>query len=292
MRRWAETVAAGILLALAAAPFVVLFPEPPAFGRDAAAIVAAIAILAAAGASVRAAQPARRRILGCAALLLAVTAGSVAVHAALSRTLAGWVPTLGILPAVFGLEGEDIDDALIYEGWLEVWLCCALATALALALGLRRAARRRERIRPAGPVAPPPASELQRAAPLNGATVLLCLIGCAVLGGAVLDGRQRADFLSRATHVAGTIIDPQPHPRIRFTAADGSVVEFTQNGWVDRARGAAVPVAYLAADPAGSARADTFWADWSDVLILLGIGLCFTLGPFYGMRATVRTRRW
>ena len=39
LRRWSETARAAVLAALAAAPFVVLFQEPPAFGRSGAGIV-------------------------------------------------------------------------------------------------------------------------------------------------------------------------------------------------------------------------------------------------------------
>ncbi len=153
MRRWVETGAVGSLFALSAAPFVALFPEPPAFGRRGAGIVAAAAVLAALGKTVRTAQPGRQRILRWAALLLAVTIGSIAVQIGLARTLPGGVLTLDILPAAFGLEGEDVGDALLYEGWLEVWLCCALAAALAI--GLRRAAQPRRPSPPAS--AGPPA---------------------------------------------------------------------------------------------------------------------------------------
>ncbi len=90
----------------------------------------------------------------------------------------------------------------------------------------------------------------------------------------------------------GTIADPQSHPIIRFATADGAVVEFRQNGDVSRPLGALVPVAYDPADPPGTARADTFWADWGDVLGLLWIGLGFTLLPLFGLRATFRAGRW
>ena len=112
------------------------------------------------------------------------------------------------------------------------------------------------------------------APPWNVATVLLWLVGWGMLAGAVVDGHRTTEFLRRAVHVTGTI------------------VEYRQNGSVSRPLGAAVPVAYLAADPSGSARADTFWANWGDLLGLVWIGLGFTLFPFYGLRATFRAGRW
>lgn len=282
MRRWAETAALGSMLALGAIPFVGLFPQPPAFGRGAAGIVAAFAIPAMMGTAFRATQPRRRRILGWAGILLTITAAAIAVRILLARTVEAKIPTLDILPALFGLEGEDIDDAVLYERWVEVWLGCALAASLvaALARGLRRP----------GPATPPVPAVA--APPWNAATVLLWLLGWAVLGGAVLDGHWTAQFLAGAIHVPGTIADPQPHPTIRFTTVDGTVIEFTQNGYVSRPLGTAVPIAYLAANPAGSARADTFWANWSEVLGLAWVGLGFTVSPFYGLRAGFRAGRW
>ncbi len=291
MRRWVETGVAGCMLALVATPFVGLFPEPPAFGQGAAGIAAAVAVLAMVGIAFRATQPKRRRILGWAAILLAITAGSIAARILLARTIEVEVPTLDMLPAIFGLQGEDIDDAILYEGWVELWLAVALATTLAF--GLRRVARPRRPLHATvaasscAAMVPTP-----MAPPWNVATVLLWLVGWGMLAGAVVDGHRTTAFLRRAVHVTGTIVDAQPHPSIRFTTADGTIVEYGQNGSVSRPLGAAVPVAYLAADPSGSARADTFWANWGDLLGLVWIGLGFTLFPFYGLRATFRAGRW
>ena len=174
---------------------------------------------------------------------------------------------------------------------MELWLACALVAALVLRV--HRAARRRP-VRPAPPASPWGVTIPQPTAPppWNVATVLLWLVGWAVLAGGVLEGHWTEDFLRRADHVTGIIADPQYHPRIQFTTLQGTAVEFTQNGSVSRALGAAVPVGYLEADPSGSARADTLWANWSDVLGLLWTGLGLTLFPFYGLRASFRARRW
>ena len=72
----------------------------------------------------------------------------------------------------------------------------------------------------------------------------------------MVEGRRTAAFLSNSVHVTGTIVDPQPHPLIRFSAADGAVFQFQQNGSVSRSLGAEVPVAYQTQDPAGMARTD------------------------------------
>ncbi len=277
------------MLALVAAPFVGLFPEPPAFGRGAVGIAAAVLVLATVGAAFRASIMRRKRIVGWAAILLAVTTASLAVRIAVARTVAADLPTLDILATILGLKGEDIDDAVLYEGWLEAWLGCGLVAAAA-AWGWGAAARTRPPLlrSPRDVVAPP----AEAGPPWNAATLLLWLVGWAVLAVAVVEGHRTADFLGRAIHVTGVIADSQAHPRIRFTTADGNVVEYTQNGSVSRPLGANVPVAYLAVDPAGSAQADTFWADWSDLLGLLWVGLGFTLFPFYGLRATFRPGRW
>ena len=116
-------------------------------------------------------------------------------------------------------------------------------------------------------------------------------IGCAALVFTAVQGYSLVVFLGHAVHVAGTIADPTPHPRIRFTTKDGAVVEFTQNGFVSRPLGAAVPVAYDPRDPAGTAQAATFWTTWGTALWLLPAGLGFTLLPLFGARASWRLGR-
>ncbi len=287
MSRWLDATVVGMLLMFAAAPFAALFPEPPAFGPQAVGTAALVGILAAVGTTAQAAPLRRKRLLGIAASLLGLTIAATAIRIVWATSVPAPVPTLDLLPKLFALQGEDIDDAVLYEGWLELWLGCALLVSAAL--GLPRALSRVGRTTPPVAVAEIPPGAPQ---PWNAATVMLCLVGFAILLAAVLDGHRTADFLSRATHVVGTIADPQDHPRIRFVTADGAAVEFTQNGDVSRPLGARVPVAYLAEDPSGTARADTIWADWSDVLGLLWIGLGFAALPFFGYRAMVRGGRW
>ncbi len=241
------------MLALAAIPFVGLAPEPPFFGRGAATIMAAVAILATMGTSWRAGTVRRARIMRRAIAVLAVTVASLVLRSLVASYVL--IPTMDLLPQLFGLQGEDVDDAFLFEGWLEVWLACA-SVLLAVA-GLCRAIRRPAAASPAIPgpwdTPVPPPSPGQR---WNAATVLLFLIGLGTLGAAVVEGHRTAAFLSNSVHVTGTIVDPQPHPLIRFSAADGAVFQFQQNGSVSRSLGAEVPVAYQTQDPAGMARTD------------------------------------
>ena len=290
MRRWVETAAAAGLFALAAAPFVVLFPDSAAFGTFGSGILTGTATLVMVGAASRAEPQRRREMLIAAAILLGITVTATVLNVILA-SMTVRLPTADLLVRLFGLEGEEVDDAILYERWVELWLACALVAAM-LTAGLRRTTRMQpESMKPTSPWdAMRPLTPTSR--PWNAATFLLWLVGCGVLAGALVDGHRTADFLRRADHATGTIADPQDHPRIRFTTAGGTEVEFTQNGHISRVLGAAVPVAYLAADPAGTARADTFWANWSDVLGLLWIGGGFTLFPFYGMRAAFRAGRW
>ncbi len=279
----AATVATGVLLAASALPFVALFPEPPAFGREAIGIVATVAILATLGTSTRGTGTQRADIVRRAALVFVTTGVAIGLNILRARAGAFTVPTPDLLPRLFDLQGEDIDDAILYEVWLETWLACAVI-AVALARAYRGRVGRAPPAAPETPAAPH--------APWNPATILLMVIGCGALAGAVLEGHRSAAFLARAAHVGGTIASADSHPRIRFVTETGSVVEFTQNGSVSRPLGAEVPVAYDTRDPSGTARADTFWVNWSDVLGLLWVGAGFTLFPFFGFRATFRAGRW
>ncbi len=287
------TVTTGALLTVVSLPFVVGFPEPPAFGRGAAAILAAFAVLATIGISYRTTGARRILIMHRAVMLLAITVPSLALRWSLSGGDILILPTLDLLPKLFGLEGEDIDDAFIYETWLELWLACGLVMLLAvqarrgLGPGLRLKAR--TATCPA-PGLPSPWGPAPSDPQWNAATILLVLVGSGVLAGAVLDGHWTAAFLSSATHVTGEIADDQPHPLIRFIA-DGAPLTYRQNGFVSGPVGEAVPVAYQSDDPAGTARADTFWANWSEVLGMVWVGLGFALHPFFGFRGAFRGSR-
>ncbi|SDG09486.1 Protein of unknown function [Paraburkholderia phenazinium] len=127
--------------------------------------------------------------------------------------------------------------------------------------------------------------------PWNVATVLMMIMGFVVLTYITWHTCHTAVFLRHATRVTGVIIDPAGHPTIRFSTANGVQVEFVQNGFISRPRGAAVPVAYDPRNPAMTAQAATFWANWGESLWSLPMGLGFTLLPLFGVRAQFRPGR-
>lgn len=118
------------------------------------------------------------------------------------------------------------------------------------------------------------------------------LVGCGFLVAAGWSIWSTVAFRSQAVHVSGVIIDPRAHPRVRFTALDGAIVEFQQHVGGDDVLGAPVPIVYLPNDPAGTAHADTFSATWIEPLGFLWIGLAFTVLPAFGVRAEFRGGRW
>jgi len=124
------------------------------------------------------------------------------------------------------------------------------------------------------------------------ATGALFVVGLVALGAAAWQGCSTAAFLGRAARATGEITTSSPRPVIRFVSDGGTTTEFRQGGFISRPSGAAVPIAYEPHDPAGTARAATFWALWGDVIFLLPMGLGFTLLPLLGARAEFRLRRW
>ena len=163
-------------------------------------------ILTLTGTTFRAEQPGRRRLLASATLLLAITAGAIGARILLASNIRAKAPTLDILQKLFGLRGEDIDDAVLYEVWGGT-----LARMCA-----------RGRVGPGlppgdAPVPKPPGlwrvsvGHHGRAAgsgrPWDAATVLIWFVGWAALTGAGLDGHRTAAFLQRANHVTGAIAD-------------------------------------------------------------------------------------
>jgi hypothetical protein len=113
LRRWVEMMAISLALAVSAFPFVVLAPEPPAFGRGAALIVTSIAILATMGTSWQAGTAQRTGIVGRAAAVLTITAAAAGLRYMLAGHILA-VPTMDLLAKVFDLQGEDINEALMH----------------------------------------------------------------------------------------------------------------------------------------------------------------------------------
>ncbi len=276
----ATTAIAGLLVAVAF-PFFVLFPDPPVFGPQSLFLAATFAIVATLATAWRAEPGGRWCILRRAGALFGVTAATTGSGMALHGGIP-LIPTPDLLPALFGLHGEDIDGAILFEAWCEMWLGWALVAVL-LARCLQR--------RPAPlPLAMSPWHRKVQRQPWNAATVLLFVVGWCAMAGAVAEGHQTAAFLARADHVAGTIANDDAHPLIQFVTGDGTAVTFRQNGGIARAVGEAVPVAYDPTDPAGTAQADTLFAAWGEVMGLAWIGLGFTLFPFFGVRAAFGRR--
>ena len=280
LERLTTTAATAVLLAAAAFPFVVLFPDPPAFGPEALALAAAFATVATLAMAWRAERAGRTRILRQAAAAFAATAATAATNIMLRGDVP--VPILDLLPGLFGLDGEDVDNAILFEMSCEFWLFWAVVISLPAWLLFRR----RTSVLPG----PGPWHQPARRQPWNAATVLLWAVGWCAMAGTVVQGHRTAAFLARADHAAGVIASDDAHPLIRFTIGDGTVVTFRQNGGISRAMGAAVPVAYDPADPTGTAEADTLFAAWGEIMGLAWIGLGFTLFPFFGVRATFGRR--
>ncbi len=262
-------------------PFIVLFPDPPAFGPESLLLLAVFGVVATLATGWRAERPERGRILRRAGVLFGVTAAATVSSMALRGGVPA-VPTLDLLPALFGLRGEDVDAVIRFEAWCELWLGWGLVATLLVLRLLRRPA-------PVPPLRNPWHAPAQRL-PWNAATVLLCGVGWCAVAGTVVEGHRVAAFMARAAHAASTIANGDAHPLIRFSTGDGTTVTFRQNGGISRAVGAAVPVAYDPADPAGTARADTVFSAWGEVMGLAWIGLGFTLFPFFGARAAFGRR--
>lgn len=104
--RLATAAAIAGLLATAAFPFIVLFPDPPAFGPESLLLATAFAIVATLAMAWRANRAGWRRILRRTGVLFGLTAAT----AVSSMVLHGGVPLLptpDLLPALFSLDGED-----------------------------------------------------------------------------------------------------------------------------------------------------------------------------------------
>ncbi|MGY2892456.1 DUF3592 domain-containing protein [Deinococcus sp. UYEF24] len=120
----------------------------------------------------------------------------------------------------------------------------------------------------------------------------MIIVGICALVGSGVQVWQTTHFLSQATSTQGLVVKASGHPVIRFSTVAGKPVQFVQNGFLTRPLGASVPVVYSAHDPAGTARAATFWTLWGPALWLLPMGLGFTILPLLGAEVTWRSGRF
>lgn len=121
-------------------------------------------------------------------------------------------------------------------------------------------------------------------------TAVFLLVGLGMLIGAGLLVRNTQSFVARAASAQGQVVDLIPSrssqnssttwaPQVRFTAADGQVVEFqssTSSNPPAYARGETVTVLYDPATPQ-SARLKGLFSLWGGPLILGGLGAVFFL---------------
>ncbi len=127
---------------------------------------------------------------------------------------------------------------------------------------------------------------------LNSAALMLVIVGVGALIATGVQLTQTARFLTHATWTQGTVLRASAHPVIRFSTEAGTSVQFTQNGFLTRPVGAQVRVVYAVGDPAGTARAATFWTIWGAALWWLPMGLGFTVLPLMGAEVTWRWGRF
>lgn len=119
--------------------------------------------------------------------------------------------------------------------------------------------------------------------------IVFFLVGVGMLTGGFFMWRSHATFVAHAAHADGVVTDLDYqrsskgggtyHPRVDFTAANGTVVHYTSSSGSNPApysRGDHVVMLY---DPANPERAqiDSFMENWFVTLFLGGMGLVFAL---------------
>lgn len=126
----------------------------------------------------------------------------------------------------------------------------------------------------------------------------MLLLGLALLGGGWMAWQAAEHDLARSTLTRAEVIAVRPAPedglhavRLRFTAADGRVVEASprmETGWPPRV-GETWDVRY---DPAAPERvwADAFWSNWGLPLVMAGHGVFFTALGGAGLAVALRGR--
>ena len=114
--------------------------------------------------------------------------------------------------------------------------------------------------------------------------ILVGLVGLGLLAASLLMALQTSRFVSTATRQDGTVTRLNAggsHPQISFATPDGTGVSYPQGGLIaGMSVGQAVQVLYDPADPAGSARLDSFGSLWGESLAVFVCGavLCGLAG--------------
>lgn len=134
------TLGLTVLLVLAFGPMVVLLPHPPAYLQAVGGAVLVAGVGLAVRRHIRATPQGHRTMRTAAAVLCLATVAATAANIALQPVFVT-VPTFDVLPWAFGLQGEDINDAVLFEVWFELWLLCLVvlgSTVMAVRVMWRR----------------------------------------------------------------------------------------------------------------------------------------------------------
>ena len=115
----------------------------------------------------------------------------------------------------------------------------------------------------------------------RGKAILFLLIGFGLLIAAIATGITIRRFIRSASSATGVVSHLNAggsHPEIEFTTVSGENISYPQGGLIFGYRpGQTVRVLYNEGDPRGTARVDAFGAKWVVPLMLLGLGLTFTI---------------
>ncbi|UAJ08645.1 DUF3592 domain-containing protein [Polymorphobacter megasporae] len=130
--------------------------------------------------------------------------------------------------------------------------------------------------------------------------ILFVGIGVAALAVGLWQGVQTERFVGRAVAATGHVVavpgQESPtmsgaHPMVEFTAADGSIVRYRQDGMGARTIGTPVDLLYDPAAPADTAVVGGFWTLWFPVAGPIVLGLAFILVPLLGIPIGLRGAR-
>ncbi len=115
---------------------------------------------------------------------------------------------------------------------------------------------------------------------------LFGIVGIVLLLAAVATALSIRSFVAGAAQADGVVValaSGGSHPRLRFTAADGTAVTFSGNGLIfGYAVGQHAAVLYSAASPQTSATLQTPGSLWFAPILLLAIGLGCLFVPLGG----------